>query len=328
MHGTDRLVVGVDAGGTTTRVLVADLNGAVLARAEGAPANPVTHGLDEAVRSLRATLTTALANIDAGRVGQVVLGLAGDHLARQAEPARTVAAMLGSLGLDCPHTVLGDALVAFAAATPRPDGRLLISGTGSVAVLIRDRRIVDTAGGYGWLLGDGGSGFWLGREAVRAAVDTLRGRAGAERLTRLVCASLLGPTHPAGAAGADQLLTAAYAGPPLALARLAPHVVRAVRAGELEAGAILDRGALHLDELLQQMGPGDPAEPVVLAGSCLAPEVLGERTAGRITARGSALVLRAQDGAAGAAWLAAARLVGTDPRLLAKLHCVLTDRGP
>jgi glucosamine kinase len=320
------LVVGVDAGGTRTRALVADLEGKVHGRAEGDGANPVTHGLEQALRTLHDTIANALQGIDPTMVGHVMLALAGDYPTRQPGPARALAAMLEDAGLRCPHSVVGDALAAFAAATPERGGCLLISGTGSVAVRIREHRIVDNAGGYGWLLGDGGSGFWLGREAARAAVDTLRGRAQAPQLTRLVCTALLGAPEPEvpGAAGAEQLLTALYAGPPHRLSALAPYVVRASEAGDPDAAPILERAARHLDQILDQLGPRIPGEPVVLAGSCLADEVLGRRTAKLVLARGPALLLRAQDNAAGAAWLAAARMPGQGPDRLTRLHRVLT----
>ena len=50
---------------------------------------------------------------------------------------------------------------------------MLIAGTGSAAGLVRDHRLVRTADGHGWLLGDDGSGFWLGREAVRSVLRKL-----------------------------------------------------------------------------------------------------------------------------------------------------------
>ncbi len=71
-------------------------------------------------------------------------------------------------GLDVVPRVLSDAETAFASATAEPDGTVLVAGTGSIAGRIRDRRMTTTTGGYGWLLGDEGSAFWLGRQAVRA----------------------------------------------------------------------------------------------------------------------------------------------------------------
>jgi len=327
---TAPLVLGVDAGGTRTRVLVADLDGTIQARAEAGAANPVAHGLAEALRTVGGAISDALRGLDPNAVGFAVLGLAGDHAARQHEEARrAVAAMLHDAGLRCPHAIVGDALVAFAGATPEPDGYLLISGTGSVAVRIQDRRITDTAGGYGWLLGDAGSGFWLGREAARAAVDTLRGRAQAPHLTRLVRIAVLGDPEPAtsDAAAAEQLLAALYAAPPLRLAALAPCVTQASREGDAHAAKILDSAARHLDELLGQLGPCSPEEPVVLAGSCLAPDVLGRRTTEHIRAGGATRLLRAEEGAAGAAWLAATHLPDVDAAQLTQMHRTLTGRN-
>ena len=320
------LVLGVDSGGSRTRVLVADLDGVVRGRAEGGGANPLAQGLDAAVKTLHDTIAEALRGQDPAAVRHAVLGLAGDRLTRQSGPAEAIGSMLRSVGLNCPHTVVGDALAAFAAATTEPDGCLLVSGTGSVAVRIRDRRIVDTAGGYGWLLGDLGSGYWLGAQAVRVAVDTLRGRARAPRLTALVCAALLGEPEPVNpsADGAERLLAALYERPGLRLSALAPLVVRAVAAGDPDAGPVLDRAAAQLDALLTELGPRTADEPVVLAGSCLAPQVLGDRFTALVAARGPALLLRAEDHAAGAAWLAAGRLPGADPHRLARMHRVLT----
>jgi N-acetylglucosamine kinase-like BadF-type ATPase len=318
--------MGVDAGGTRTRVLVADLAGRVRGRADGAGANPVTGGLDKSLQVLRTAMAIALGDRDPATVGYVVLGLAGDTLARQPDPARLLSAMLRDAGLRCPYAVVGDAVVAFAAGTAEPDGRLLISGTGSVAVRIRQHRIVDTAGGYGWQLGDEGSGYWLGREAVRVAVDALRGRARAPHLTQLVCKAILGTPEPSdpGPAGAEQLLTALYAEPAHRLSSLAPFVVEASNAGDPDGSNILDRAAQHLSDTLQQLGPDEPAAPVVLAGTCLAADILGRRTADLILAQAPvARLLRAEDHAAGAAWLAAGHLLGDRTRLAA-VHRALT----
>jgi N-acetylglucosamine kinase-like BadF-type ATPase len=324
MGSPSPVVVGVDAGGTCTRVLVADLAGRPLGRGHGPGANPLAHGLTAARAALRGALAEALGEVDPQAVESVVIGLAGDRLAGESDASAALAGVLGELGLTGRHRVVGDALVSYAAATPEPDGALLISGTGAVAVRVLGRAIADTAGGHGWLLGDEGSGFWLGREAVRTAVDALRGRAAAPRLAELVVAEVLGPVDPGipGRMLAEQLLTAVYAAPPLRLAALARCVSEADRAGDPGAAGILDRAAGHLAALLAQVRPENPEAPVVLAGSCLAPDVLGRRTVRLITARGPARVLRAADGAAGAAWLAAVPLL--DGEQLARLHEVLT----
>lgn len=64
---------------------------------------------------------------------------------------------------------------------------MVIAGTGSVAARIEDHRLVASAGGHGWLLGDEGSAFWLGREAVRATLHALdRGRTDGDLVTAVL----------------------------------------------------------------------------------------------------------------------------------------------
>jgi N-acetylglucosamine kinase-like BadF-type ATPase len=290
----ETLVLGLDAGGTGSRALVASLDGRPLARSSGASANPTTLGVPAALASLRDTLAKALAGHDPASVAALVLGLAGQRSLRGRDDE--LGEMLGSLGLHCPVRLFGDAEIAFASATAAPDGRLLIAGTGSIAVRLRDREVVDTTGGHGWLLGDEGSGFWLGREAVRLAVETLRGHAGSGELTRRVLAEF---GLPADAEG-DDLLAAVYDRPPLELARLAPL---------LDDAAVRERGATELVKLVHDLGPLNAEEPVVLTGSCLRPEVLGTRVTTALHALGAGSVLRAHDAAAGAAWLAACELL-------------------
>ncbi|MHC5905222.1 hypothetical protein ACVNF4_15160, partial [Streptomyces sp. S6] len=89
---------------------------------------------------------------------------------RNARTALTAA--LERLGIPLPPiTIHSDIEAAFAGAPGHPtDGLALIAGTGSVAARVRGRVLTATSGGDGWLLGDDGSGFWIGRRAVRAAL--------------------------------------------------------------------------------------------------------------------------------------------------------------
>ena len=95
---------------------------------------------------------------------------------RNARTALTAA--LDRLGIPLPPiTIHSDIEAAFASAPGHPaDGLALIAGTGSVAARVQNRALVATSGGDGWLLGDDGSGFWIGRRAVRAALRAADGR--------------------------------------------------------------------------------------------------------------------------------------------------------
>ncbi|WP_033819480.1 BadF/BadG/BcrA/BcrD ATPase family protein, partial [Kitasatospora sp. MBT63] len=166
---TGPLVLGLDVGGSTTRVLVADLTGRILGTARGAGGNPVSNGEPAAVRAIGETLRAALADVDPADVAAGVLGLAGGMAGGVAGGVAGTSALDGlwpAAGLPHPPRLTGDVELAYAAGTASPTGTALIAGTGAVAARIEDFAMARCADGHGWLLGDRGSGFWLGRAAV------------------------------------------------------------------------------------------------------------------------------------------------------------------
>jgi N-acetylglucosamine kinase-like BadF-type ATPase len=165
-------VLGVDAGGSGTRaVLVRD--GVVVGRRELGPLNVLLH--DDAVARLAELLTTAGA-VAAG------LGLAG--IRDDTHAARVEAALQARTGV--PVVVRDDTEAALAGAFRGEPGVVVIAGTGSGA-LGRDRKGRSCrAGGHGFLLGDEGGGYWIGREAVRAALRASDGTGPPTTLDRLV----------------------------------------------------------------------------------------------------------------------------------------------
>ena len=166
------LVLGGDLGGTSTRILIADHDGTVVGRGAAGGGNPTSHPASAAA-ALGQALQQALSGLDPSRVRAAVIGAAGGSaLSDPAVRAQFDAAWTGA-GLDCRADYIGDLEVAFASGTPEPDGTVLIAGTGSAAGVVVDHRLTRTADGHGWLLGDDGSGFWLGREAVRSVLRAL-----------------------------------------------------------------------------------------------------------------------------------------------------------
>ncbi|MFC1416226.1 N-acetylglucosamine kinase [Streptacidiphilus cavernicola] len=313
------LVLGLDAGGTGSRALAATAQGEVLGRGSGAGANQ--HSAPDPAAALTEALCGALAGLDPGRVTAGVLGLAGAGPAGRAEAERLAGTAWARAGLTGRPAVVTDLAVAFAAATVRPDGALLLAGTGAVSALFRERVAVRRCDGYGWLLGDEGSGVWLGREAVRAALSALDGRAEPTALVPAVARALLGDDG-AGAASDDlpqALLGAVYAAAPARLAGLAPVLDAAARAGDAVALRIVAEAAERLLRSALALGPVDPDAPFVLAGSLLTrPTLLAARVRSGLAAEGLAAPLAAEDGAAGAAALAL-RGLGADDAVHVRL---------
>jgi N-acetylglucosamine kinase-like BadF-type ATPase len=166
-------VVGVDAGGTSTRAVAVDAAGAVLGTGRAGGANPNAHPPEDAAARIADAITSATAGLVPGLTRACVVGMAGTSKLSDPAIAAVFERTWQRLGLDGVVSMVSDAEAAFASATAAPDGTVLIAGTGSISGRIRKRRLVSTTGGYGWLLGDEGSAYWIGREAVRATLDAL-----------------------------------------------------------------------------------------------------------------------------------------------------------
>jgi glucosamine kinase len=305
--------IGVDAGGTSTRAALVDAAGAVLGTGRGEGANPNAHAPEVAAGRIADAITAALGTRDPGEVRASVVGMAGVSKLSDVRVAAVFDAAWARIGLTGVR-VVADAEVAYASATSAPDGTVLVAGTGSIAGRIRKRRLAGTAGGYGWLLGDEGSAYWLGREAVRSTLEALgRGRS-LDGLPSAVVAAALGlsgldvRTDAERLAASRALITMANAEAPVRLARFAPLVSAAHDAGEPAAREIVTRAAeLLVANALAAREPGE-STPVVLVGSVLT----GTSPVGALVRRGLAglEVLTSSDGVLGAAWLAAVDAFG------------------
>jgi glucosamine kinase len=310
---SDALVVGLDIGATATRAAVASVTGQRLGTGRGGGGNPTSRGAQVAAGQLRLALSTALATVDPSRVLAAAMGLAGGARLL-ADPASRTAfdAVWREAGLRCPYTVISDALVAYASGTPAPDGTVLIAGTGAIAAQVRALRLDRVADGHGWLLGDAGSGFWLGREAVRRTLADLDAGRAPTGVSDLVLNALLGsaPPGPPGRATVDALVQAVNRRPPIDLAALAPLVMRAIENGDPRAADIVGDAARLLVETAARIRPAGQATPIVLGGGLLtAPTPLAAAVNEACRTRWpDAPRVRAGDGAAAAAWLAARAL--------------------
>lgn len=321
------LVIGLDAGGTSTRAALISVAGERLGAGRAAGGNPTTHGAAVAAARLLDALRGALAATDPTLVRTGTIGLAGaGRLVSDPDGRAAFDQAWRAAGLRCPYTVVSDALAGYAAGTPQPYGTIVISGTGAIAAEIRGFRVARMADGHGWLLGDAGSGFWLGREAVRRTLADLDAGHEPDMLGGCVLTELL----PAGRriapsrVVAETLVQAVTRRPPVDLAALAPVVLRAHESGDAVAREIVDEAARQLSASVARIRPPDAETPIVLGGGLLtAATPLSHAVRAELRQRWPAAPLRiAEDAAAGAAWLAArdlpdaADLVAVHRRLL------------
>lgn len=163
-------VIGIDAGGTKTVGLLADETGKVWTKARGGGANLIVHG-ELAVEKV---IYQVLEDLEPPEPpAAVCLGIAGVDRSGETE---LVIHMLRRLGLRKGVRVVHDAVVALAAGAPGAKGIVVVGGTGSIAYGVDAQGRTARSGGWGYLLGDEGSAFWLGHAALRLGIRAADGR--------------------------------------------------------------------------------------------------------------------------------------------------------
>lgn len=293
------LFLGIDAGGTRTRALLADSTGAVLGTGASGPANVAGPDLETALRHMAEAAAAARGALGPESIGAVCAGAAG-MLSMPGVAEHFGARLRAALGVGGPVAFVSDAVTAFAAGTPEPDGAVLIAGTGAVALAVRGHtEAAGRADGYGWLLGDAGSGFWLGREAVAAVLRHLDGHGPGGWMVQAVLGVIAPANRTSGAVVARCMVE-----PPARLARFAPMVCEAAEGGDALAQGLVDGAVAHL--AATAAAAAEPGRPIVLAGSLLTePTPVARGLRGRLAEHfPGAPVATAAEPVRGAAWLA------------------------
>ncbi len=289
--------LGIDAGGTSTRAVIVRSDGTGMAWSRQAGGNPTSRGTDQAVDAIVAAAREVLSGNDI-EVVSCELGMAGE---REKIDVRALAAASG-LRAETIHLV-SDVVAMYFSGAHEPVGTAVIAGTGSVAARIEDGVLAEVAGGAGWLIGDAGSGFWIGQHVIQAVVADLSGLAPPTSMTPEVLGTLeaLDPAI----SPQENLVRASYAASPVQLSQLAP-IAFAQADRDVVARQVLDQAGEHLAALVGRF----PSEgPLVLGGSVMTQGFLPRLE--RSQALGEALRGRdlrvVRNGCAGAAFLALRR---------------------
>lgn len=243
------LVFGADGGGTKTLGILADRSGTELARMQVGPGNPNVAGVDAAARNLLELIggCCELAKRSPLEIGAAVFGLAGvgSQVVRASldEALRVLAAPRGWSSLRM--FLETDARIALEGAFGGGPGIVLIAGTGSNVIGKLPSGDVTSAGGWGRVLGDEGSGYAIGLEAARAVAREIDGRGDAPRLRVLLADRF-------GWVSRDRVIAAVYQ-EKFDLASVAPIVLDAAADGDAAAVHILEAAAHQLAETLRAL---------------------------------------------------------------------------
>ena len=180
-----RCVIGIDGGGTKTVCIVAAEDGSELGRAQGGPSNYQTIGVAGARGALGQVIEEATRQVGSEfAIHGLCLALAGVDREPDRQAVRSIVAQLLADGAGrlpwrvspADAIITNDAVAALVGGAGRRLGVVVVAGTGSIAFGLNAQGQQRRAGGWGYLLGDEGSGYAIGLAGLRAACRAADGR--------------------------------------------------------------------------------------------------------------------------------------------------------
>ncbi|MGR9244161.1 BadF/BadG/BcrA/BcrD ATPase family protein (plasmid) [Rhizobium leguminosarum] len=233
-------LIGIDGGGTSCRAAVAGPDGRILARAQSGPAN-ILSDPDTALESIADATRAAFnaAGIDARSIAsaRAVLGVAGNNVG---EAIHYVKNRLPFAEAD----IESDGLIALQGALGENDGAVAILGTGTIYIA-RQRDTVTYTGGWGFTVGDLGSGARIGHALLQ---ETLLAHDGIHDMSA-VSASVLAEFKN----DPRNIVDFARQAKPGTFGRYAPRVFEYAKQGDAVATRLLQAASVSIDEALDRL---------------------------------------------------------------------------
>jgi len=258
-----KYVIGIDGGGTKTQAALLRLNGELASHDETGPSNYHNVGVEQARRSLEEACVKVIrkAGVDAKDVEIVVASLAGldCSLDYKAMEEAVEGFPIGRMML------VHDSMAALYATNAGRESAIIIAGTGSATAGINSRGKYARAGGWGYILGDEGSGFYLAKRGIVAALLEYEERGPRTMITSLLLKKFNAKTP-------DEIIWHVYTGGMsiTEFAKLAPIVTEAALNGDEVAVRIMhDAGrelANTVSGVIRRLKMEDDEFPIGLIG--------------------------------------------------------------
>ncbi|HSP88609.1 MAG TPA: BadF/BadG/BcrA/BcrD ATPase family protein [Ignavibacteriaceae bacterium] len=238
-----KYLVGIDGGGTKTKCAVADFKGNIIFETTGGPSNFLVYGLDKVSETIFLLLEDCCKNLNCQFEDFIfiVLGSAGAGRTEDAENlekhflnySKSKQASIKNF------KVVSDARIALEGAFSGRPGSILISGTGSIMFGKDSRGEIHRVGGFGRFIGDEGSGYSIGRKALKEVSKFYDGRGKSTLITTLIANHF-------GINNSEKLINAVYKNN-FDIASVAEHVIYAAKKDDQACKKIIDE---ETDELI------------------------------------------------------------------------------
>jgi N-acetylglucosamine kinase-like BadF-type ATPase len=259
-------IIGMDGGGTKTHGIISDLDGNPFAEVIGGSANFQMLGVDVVARSILKLILELVQKVgcDFHDVKIIVIGLAG--AGKEEDKSKIyngIVKIANEYNLKLPKLIIEtDARIALEGALMGGAGIVLISGTGSVMFAKDVNGEIHRVGGWGRFIGDEGSGFTIGREALRAVAKFIDGRGEKTILKDLIFEKFK-------ITDLREVVSKIYSGE-FDLASVAPIVMEAGEIGDEIATKILDDACYelltHIKAMLGKSNFGERVKLVLMGG--------------------------------------------------------------
>jgi glucosamine kinase len=251
-------LIGVDGGGTGTRVRLALPDGTMIAQGQSGPSG-LAHGIDQAWHSIGDAIAKAFASIGVSRPAlssiAIGLGLAGVHNKLWAAQFAKADPGFGALRLD------NDGYTTLLGAHQGNPGTIVALGTGSVGQALLPDGVLREVGGWGFPAGDEASGGWIGLRAINHIEQVLDGRRPPSDFAGAVIAACGG--------GRDAIQVWLGQASQTSYAQLAPIVIEHSATNAVARGFLQDAG-VEVAAIARALDPSGTL-PIALCGGLGAP---------------------------------------------------------
>lgn len=269
----DEWYAGIDAGGTATKVWLYHRGDGRVGRGIGPAGNVLAVGTEGVARAVLVALERAADSAEVGGIPSVRVLSACVAGARRQEERQAIKERLEVAFANTTVIVAPDVAAGLAAGTLGEPGVVVIAGTGSTAWGLTAEKTWVRKGGWGYLLGDEGSGFYFGLAALKAVVRAVDGLGKPTALIDAVEAEL-------AIKDLSELIPLVY-GPKVPkerIASLAPVVIECARKDDPVARSIVSEGVKELVQLAVSAVDAtklDGTTPVVVVGGLFnVPDIL------------------------------------------------------
>jgi len=284
-------ILAVDAGGTTCRAALCSKRGEILDYVQGGSCNYHSIGIEKATSTL-AGVFACLTPKQGLRVNCVVLALAGlDTQKDQLLLTMMVRQALDNANIIADRIYLdNDAMLTLKGMVGLKDGVIIVAGTGSIACGIGKDGKEFRVGGWGYRIGDEGSGYSIGKAAITHILRAYDGRDEASGISPAILETM-------SLCNEEELLNWIYSTQFSVgeIAALAPIIIALAEKGDSQSLRIIKKSGEELGEMtltvVRKLCLTDIPFQLIMSGGLFGNVIIQQQFVGWITARCRAVQL-------------------------------------